>query len=53
MKQKTIWEALAEKLGRQPTNAEANAECRRIIREGSENALIERAGKGKLPWQKK
>jgi hypothetical protein len=29
----TIWDALAEKLGRQPTNAEAAAEVKRILRE--------------------
>ena len=28
----TIWEALAEKLGREPTNAEACAEVRRILK---------------------
>jgi hypothetical protein len=27
----TIWEALAARLGREPTNAEANAEVRRIL----------------------
>ena len=29
----TIFEALTEKLGRAPTNAECREECRRIIRE--------------------
>lgn len=32
----TIWEALAERLGREPTDAEAAEECRRIMREGAE-----------------
>ena len=31
-KQPTIWNALAAKLGRQPTNAEAIAEVARILR---------------------
>ena len=34
MRKPTIYEALATKLGRAPTNAELNAECRRIIHEG-------------------
>lgn len=29
----TIWARLAERLGREPTNAEAAAEVRRILRE--------------------
>lgn len=32
-KTRTIFEALAVKLGRNPTNAEANAEVRRILKE--------------------
>ena len=32
----TIWEALAEKLGREPTNKEASDEVKRILREASE-----------------
>jgi hypothetical protein len=32
----TIWEALAERLGRDPTNQEAAEECRRIMREAAE-----------------
>lgn len=32
----TIWNRLAARLGREPTNAEAAAEVRRIIREGIE-----------------
>lgn len=35
----TIWRALADKLGREPTHAEAKAEVLRILRE----ATIERA----------
>jgi hypothetical protein len=34
----TIWEALAEKLGRDPTHAEAKAEVKRIISEAREHA---------------
>ena len=32
----TIWEALAERLGREPTNAEAKAEVLRILRDSKE-----------------
>ncbi len=32
----TIWNRLAAKLGRQPTNAEARDEVRRIMREARE-----------------
>jgi hypothetical protein len=49
----TIWEALATRLGREPTNAEANAEVRRILREGHEAELIARAERGALPHQRK
>jgi hypothetical protein len=49
----TIWEALAARLGRKPTNAEANAEARRILREGHEAELIARAERGALPHQRK
>lgn len=45
----TIWDALAAKLGRQPTNAEATAEVKRILAEG----YVERATLGKLPHQRK
>lgn len=45
----TIWQALAVKLGREPTHAEACAEVRRIL----EEALIERAEQGKLAHQRK
>lgn len=30
----TIWAKLAQRLGREPTNAEASEEVRRILREG-------------------
>lgn len=32
----TIWEVLAEKLGREPTHSEACDEVKRILREASE-----------------
>lgn len=44
----TIWNVLARKLGREPTNAEAGAEVRRIF----EEATIDLAGAGKLPHQR-
>ncbi len=44
----TIYEALAKKLGRRPTNDELRAEIQRIKGE----SLIERAGKGKLRFQR-
>jgi hypothetical protein len=47
--QHTIWEALALKLGRQPTNAEACADVKRILSEAS----VDLAGRGKLSWQRK
>lgn len=45
----TIWNKLAEKLGRQPTNAEASDEVRRIMSE----TIVDLADEGKLPWQRK
>ncbi len=44
----TIWNVLAHKLRREPTNAEAKAEVARIM----EESLIERAGAGKLRHQR-
>jgi hypothetical protein len=44
----TIWNRLAAKLGREPTNAEAEAEVKRIMTQ----ALIDTAEKGKLPHQR-
>lgn len=45
----TIWGRLAAKLGREPTNAEAAAEVRRILDE----SLCERAAAGKLSFQRR
>lgn len=44
----TIWNVLARKLGREPTNAEAAAEVRRLMDE----VMIDLAGAGKLPHQR-
>lgn len=48
MRKPTIWEALTKKLGREPTNAEANEEVRRILAEGHR----ELAEAGQLRHQK-
>lgn len=45
----TIWNKLAVKLGREPTNAEASAEVRRIL----EEAMCDRATKGRLAFQRR
>ena len=45
----TIWNRLAAKLGRQPTNAEARAEVKRILTDG----LADLAEAGKLPHQRR
>jgi hypothetical protein len=45
----TIYEALRDRIGREPTSAEITAECRRILAEGT----AERAEAGKLPHQRK
>jgi hypothetical protein len=45
----TIYETLAAKLNREPTNAELKTEVQRIKTE----VLIELAGKGKLSFQRK
>ena len=45
----TIYEALKERLGREPTNAELCAEVQRIKTE----ALVEVAAKGGLPHQRR
>ena len=45
----TIWNKLAARLGREPTNAEATAEMKRILSE----VRVEMAGQGKLPHQRK
>ncbi len=44
----TIWQDLTSKLGREPTNAEAIAEVKRILAEGH----AELAAKGKLQHQR-
>jgi hypothetical protein len=44
----TIWGKLAQRLGREPTNAEAKAEVERIMTE----TTIELAGAGKLRHQR-
>lgn len=44
----TIWNVLARKLGREPTNAEAVAELNRI----SDEVMIDRAEAGKLRHQR-
>lgn len=49
----TIWNVLARKLGRKPTNAEAIAEVKRILGEASDELLIKQAAEGKLPLQRK
>jgi hypothetical protein len=45
----TIWNKLAGKLGRQPSNEEAAQEVNRILLEG----YVDRASKGLLKWQRK
>jgi hypothetical protein len=45
----TIYEALAAKLGRAPSNAELKAEVSRI----KESVLVDLAGKGKLKFQRR
>jgi len=39
MHKPTIWEALAEKLGREPTHSEACAEVKRILAEAKDERL--------------
>ena len=45
----TIWEALCEKLGRDPTNEECKTEIFRILRD----VPTKKVTKGKLPFQRK
>jgi hypothetical protein len=45
----TIWNKLAVKLGREPTDAEARSEVERILSE----SLADRASRGKLAHQRK
>ena len=49
----TIWEALAAKLGREPTHAEACAEVRRILFDAHDANLVKLAERGALPHQRK
>lgn len=49
MIRETIYEALARKLGRKPTNAELKADVERIL----EESMVERAEQGKLRHQRK
>jgi len=49
MRKPTIYEALAIKLGREPSNGELAADCRRIIAQ----AYCEVASQGQLPRQRK
>jgi hypothetical protein len=49
VKRPTIYEALATKLGRIPTNAELRADVQRI----KDSVLVELASKGKLSHQRK
>lgn len=49
MRNPTIYEALAAKLGREPTNAEVKADVERILDEAAQ----ERAAAGKLRHQRK
>jgi hypothetical protein len=44
----TIWNRLAAKLGREPTNAEASAEVKRIL----SDVTVNLAGAGRLPHQR-
>ncbi len=45
----TIYEALRQKLGREPTAAELKADVRRIL----EESLVQRATAGKLSFQRR
>lgn len=49
MRKPTIHEALAAKLGREPTTSEMKADVKRILNEG----VIERAEQGKLRHQRR
>lgn len=53
MRKPTIAEALWEKLGRMPTDAELNKEVRRILSEAADERLVRQAMQGKLPHQRK
>ncbi len=49
MRKPTIYEALAARLGREPSNKELTAEVKRILSE----AYVELAQRGKLKHQRK
>lgn len=49
MRKPTIYEALREKLNREPSHAELVSDVKRILTEG----MIERAERGKLSHQRK
>jgi hypothetical protein len=49
LRKPTIYEALKEKLGREPTNAEIKADVQRIL----EESMVERAERGKLAHQRR
>jgi hypothetical protein len=49
----TIWAKLAERLGREPTNAEACAEVKRILSEAGDADIVKRAGQGRLAHQRR
>jgi hypothetical protein len=49
MRKPTIYEVLRDKLGREPTHAELVADVKRIL----EESLVERAGRGQLPHQRR
>lgn len=49
----TIYEALRDKIGREPTHNELTAEVKRILAEASEEIMQKRAAEEKLPWQRR
>ena len=49
MRKPTIYEALRDRMQREPTNAELRADVARI----KESALVETATQGRLSWQRK
>lgn len=49
----TIWNRLKAQLGREPTNKEAAAAVKQILRDAATERLINQAGKGTLPFQRK
>ena len=49
----TVWNRLKAQLGREPTNQEAAAAVKQILRDAATERLIDQAGKGALPFQRK